>query len=111
MGTKGDKQTSAGLDAAEAFISRLDGIEGLTSKKMFGGVGIFHDGTMFVIVSSAGDLFLRAGDDDRALFDEAGSKRHGKMPYYSIPDAVMTDATQLEEWVQRSIAVAHNAKK
>ena len=54
MGTKGDQQTGAAQLSAELFCERLNTIEGVTSEKMFGGFGIFHEGQMFALVNSNG---------------------------------------------------------
>ena len=61
MGAKGDKLSNdAGL-IVELFIERLSNISGITSKKMFGGYGVFHGGKMFGLVNSKGEIYLKSG--------------------------------------------------
>ena len=110
MGKKGAKLTSSATDAATALVARIEGIGDVTSKKMFGGVGIFESGVMFGIIDSGGAPFLRAGPSNEERFEEAGSTRHGRMPYYSIPDSVLADDGTLAEWAAAAAQVAHEAK-
>ena len=111
MGKKGAKLTGDAEAAAQAFVARVGSIGDVSSKKMFGGVGVFESGTMFGIVDSAGHLFLRSGPSNEALFEEHGSARHGKMPYLSIPAAVLSDDATLVEWASLAAQAAHAAKK
>jgi len=54
MGVKGDKTSQDSVLAAELLVEKLISIGSITSKKMFGGHGIFHEGKMFAIVDSKG---------------------------------------------------------
>jgi len=110
MGKKGDKDTGAAAASAERLVPLLEKAGDVTSKKMFGGVGLFETGTMFGIIDSAGDIFFRAGDDV-AHFEAAGSGRHGKMPYFSVPDSVLDDSSELLAWAQTAIDASRAAKK
>ena len=106
MGKKGDKMTSASVTAVEAMIEKLDGLDGISFKKMFGGHGVFHEGKMFGMVDSQGQCFLKSDDSVKADFESAGAQRHGRMPYYTIPDDVMNDQDLLLTWVGKSIEVS-----
>ena len=46
MGEKGKKLSQESVISAELLLEKLSQIGGLTSKKMFGGHGIFHEGKM-----------------------------------------------------------------
>ena len=59
MGIKGDKLIQDSVTAAELLVSKLDSIGGISTKRMFGGIGIFHEGKMFCIVDSKGQCFLK----------------------------------------------------
>ena len=111
MGTKGSKLTTDAEAVAAEIVGRLASLGDVTSKKMFGGVGLFQAGTMFGIVDSSGGFFLRAGEANRASFESAGSERHGKMPYFSVPAAVFDDPKEFVTWGATAAAVAHAAKK
>ena len=106
MGVKGDKLTNDSVITAELLLEKLQTISGITSKKMFGGHGIFHNGKMFGIIDSKGNAFLKADESNKDVFDKAGSTKHGRMPYYTIPQEVFNDIDQLTEWAQKSIAIA-----
>ncbi|MEP3387759.1 MAG: TfoX/Sxy family protein [Reichenbachiella sp.] len=103
MGIKGDKRSSESALTAELMVERLAAIPGITSKGMFGGQGIFHEGKMFGLVDSKGQGFLKVDDSNRDQFESAGAKPHGKMPYLSIPESVFNDPDQLTQWAQTSI--------
>lgn len=103
MGTKGDKSTAGGNLAAEEFAEKIGSIDGITTKKMFGGHGVFHDGKMFGIVDSKSQVYLKAAGDTINEFESHGSKKHGKMPYYSIPAKVMENHNLLLDWVRKAI--------
>ncbi len=108
MGAKGDKNTLDGQLAAELLVSKLKPIEGVSSKKMFGGYGIFHDRKMFGIVDSKGQAYFKVGEANLHEYEEEGSLKHGKMPYYSIPEPILNDAESLLVWAKKSIEISKN---
>ena len=106
MGNKGDKfSNDAGL-STELLTGRLSQISGISSKKMFGGFGIFHDGKMFGLVNSNGEIYLKSNAGIQAKFEEHGSHQHGKMPYFSLPDNVFNDSEKLMVWAKESIDIS-----
>ena len=106
MGKKGDKLTNDSVTSAEAMVEKLKSIKGISSKKMFGGHGIFHEGKMFGIVNSKGEWYLKADESSVPDFEEKGAHKHGRMPYYSIPEAVINDDKILKTWAKKSIAIS-----
>ncbi len=111
MGEKGARQRAAGTEMAEWLLDELAPLGDVTTKKMFGGYGVFVDGVMFALVDSAGRAFLRADDATSSEFAEAGSEAHGRMPYWRIPQAVLDDSTSLTKWATTARDVARAAKK
>lgn len=103
MGIKGDKSNHETALNTEVLLAKLEPIDGITSKKMFGGHGIFHNDKMFGIVDSKGQYYIKADDSMIAEYESKGSHRHGKMPYYSIPDDVISNHDLLINWVNKSI--------
>ena len=103
MGKKGDKHTQNAEEAAAHLVEALSGIGDITSRKMFGGHGIFHQGKMFAMIDSSGNAFLRSDEFLLTRFKKAGSEKHGGMPYYSIPESVMDDHEELLIWANDSI--------
>jgi DNA transformation protein and related proteins len=79
MGQKGDKHTPEAQLNAELLLEKLSVIEGVTSKKMFGGHGIFHESKMFGMISAKGIAFLRTNDSNRNQFLSKGSKQHSAL--------------------------------
>ncbi len=106
MGIKGDKNTEDAKIAVELLSSKLQTIEGITTKKMFGGYGVFHEGKMFGIVDSKGKAFLKADDSNMADFEDMGAQKHGRMPYFSIPETIMSDIDELLRLTKRSIQIS-----
>lgn len=103
MGEKGARSGGAGQAAADALLHDLQALGPISSKKMFGGHGVFREGVMFAIVDSEGRCFLKAGPGTAGRFDEAGAARHGRMPYREIPEAVRGDLGRLVEWARAAL--------
>ncbi len=98
-------------DFSAYVVEQLSSLGDVSSRKMFGGVGIFESSRMFALITSDGQLCLKVDDSNRPLFESAGSVKHGKMPYFSVPDAVIADANMLRSWAKESIAIATAQKK
>lgn len=103
MGQKGDKMKTESVFSAEELLAKLDGLGGITSKKMFGGHGIFHNGKMFGIIDSKGKAFLKADAGLKENRVSLGAEQHSRMPYFSIPAAVYQDHDTLITWARDSI--------
>jgi len=109
VGEKGAKLTGTSSERAAALAEALTPIGEITTRKMFGGNGVFGDGVMFALVDSGGSTFMRVSDETRMHYEAAGSSAHGRMPYYAVPEAVLTDDDQLLEWASKALAVAKAA--
>lgn len=92
MGQKGDKHSNEAQLTADLLLEKLSSLNGITSKKMFGGHGIFHNGKMFGIVDSKGKSFLRTNDETKPSFLKKGAEQHSKMPDHTIPESILTQA-------------------
>ena len=88
-------------------------------RRMFGGAGIYRDGTMFALVS-AGTIYLKAGEGNAADFDAEGlapfsyTARNGKravMSYRRMPDRLYDDPEELARWAARAFAQAQAARQ
>ncbi len=79
-------------DADIAFAMDLFSDLGpLTMRKMFGGICIYQDGTVFSLVSSDGTIYLKCkGSLASQIADDGGSQFHN-MPYWALPDAALED--------------------
>ena len=105
MGEKGNKLSQDAALTAELLLEKLSQIGGITSKKMFGGYGIFHEGKMFGIVDAKGQSYLKADDSNRTDFEASGSHKHSRMPYYSIPEDIYNDPETLVTWAKKAIDI------
>ena len=61
----------------------------LTYRKMFGGLCLYHDGTVFALQSSEGRLYLKTRDP-AAIFGETTAQFHS-MPYFALPEDLLDD--------------------
>ncbi len=109
MGIKGDKMKEESIKAAEILVEKLSSIEGFTSKKMFGGHGLFSENKMFGLIDSKGISFLKVDDELKSDLVSKGGIQHSRMPYYSIPDSILNDEDQLLDYARKSIVI--NSKK
>ena len=109
MGEKGARLTQASESFRDDVVARLASLGGVTSRKMFGGFGIFHDGAMFGIISKT-TLFLKVDDMTLDAYKKARSRQHRPMPYYAVPSAVMAKQASLQKWAREAIGVAHAGK-
>ncbi len=106
MGIKGDKLTKESVFSAELLTEKLASIGGITTKKMFGGHGIFHDGKMFGIIDSKGICFLRINETTQSDYEENGGVRHSRMPYFSLPEQIFNDLDKFLIWAKKSIEIS-----
>jgi DNA transformation protein len=105
-------------DFMDFVVDQLSDMEGVTSRKMFGGAGFFRESYMFALITNEDKLFLKVDDGNRARFEEAGCgpfvppfKRTMQMPYYEVPPEVLEDRVSLTEWAEESFQVALRSKK
>ena len=94
-------------------MDQMDGMSGITVKKMFGGAGIFHESKMFAILHKS-QMFLKVDDSNRRDFEEAGMgpfqpfpDKPMKMPYYAVPPEILEEREKLKKWASASIEIAH----
>ena len=111
MGRIGAKLSEEATATCRQFESQVSSIGDVTSRKMFGGFGIFHEGKMFALVTSAGRLYMKATAANQKQFDDAASERYGRMPYWRVPERISADRRNLLRWARSSISVAHQSDK
>ena len=106
MGRKGDKMTAASTAVADSIVENLSPLGEVNGKKMFGGYGVFEQGTMFALVDSRGQFFLKVDDSNRKDFEGIEAVQHGRMPYFSVPEEVQEDNRKLRAWALESIRLS-----
>jgi DNA transformation protein len=90
----------------------------ISSRRMFGGYGIFYDGVMIGLV--AGDmLYLKVDLESEAIFQERGlpqfkyskgSKMVG-MSFYLAPEEALDDPMEMQEWANLAYGAALRTKQ
>ena len=93
-------------------VDQLGCIGQITAKKMFGGVGLYHDEFFFGLI--AGDvLFFKVDDVNRPPYEAAGAepfKPYGdesySMSYYEVPVDVLEDVDKLSVWAWGAVSAA-----
>jgi TfoX/Sxy family transcriptional regulator of competence genes len=98
MSKKGSKTSNASVNSAEGLQHSLSSLGEIRLKKMF------------ALVDSEGSTYFKADETNLQLFDEAGSSKHSRMPYYRVPDRVLADEGVLQEWAQSSITISKKPK-
>ena len=107
MKEKGNLSDDEKRKFAESFLEKLRGLEDVSSKKMFGGYGLFHKGKMFGMITAKGGAYLKADDSNKEDYLALNSSKHSRMPYYEIPDEIFNNDKLLISWVQKSMDLVH----
>jgi DNA transformation protein len=97
---------------------QLAGLGGVSSRRMFGGAGLYCDGFFFALVDND-TLYLRVDDSNRADYTTRGMGQFRPYPdrpqlsmsYYETPADVLEDAAELMAWARRSVAASMAAAK
>ncbi len=96
----------------------LGELEGITSKGMFSGWGVYQSGIIFALILGD-ELYFKVDNTNRALYEELDShpftyEKQGKtftLSYWSIPEEVMEDKERLYDLADLSVLVSKNKKK
>jgi DNA transformation protein len=105
-------------DFANRIADRLVAMGPVRSRRMFGGHGIFLDGTMFGLVWRD-RLYFKTSEANRKAYEKAGSqfftydrgKKRVSMSYMTVPDKVQSNGTTLARWGEKALTVARERKK
>ena len=100
-------------DGQIAFVQDLfAGLGPVSIRKMFGGLGIYSEGTIFAILMSDGRLLLKGAGGMCDAYDAAGWQRWSyarddgrvsAMPYWHVPDALLDDPDDACGWARRAL--------
>ena len=105
MALKEDKNIELSNQLAHLITDRLSSVDGISTKKMFGGSGIMYVGKMIGLIDSKGNCFIKAEDQIKEKLITQGGERHSRMPYYSISEDVINDSDQLLPLVEHAISI------
>ena len=101
---------AADKDLLNHVMELLSPLGGISSRAMFGGYGIYHEGDMFALISDTG-LHFKVNETNLAAYQNAGSVQFKPMPYYEVPGDVIEDTNVFHEWAKISINVGHATAK
>lgn len=96
-------------------LEQLARVAPVTSRSMFGGVGIYADGLFFALMDDD-NLYLKVDDGNRGDFEAIGSEPfrpfgdERAMQYYELPADVLEDVDALRGWVEGALDVARRAR-
>jgi len=103
-------------DSSQEWLEqRLGRLPELEVRRMFGGAGIYADGTMFGILH-AGRVYLKTDESTRVAYTERGMSpfrpRRGAVlkSYYEVPPDILDDDDELLSWARHALAVADAPK-
>src|SRR5262245_50058926 len=103
--------------APDDIVELFSAFGPVTVRCMFGGAGIYADGTMFALVAD-GVIYLKSGESNVAMFEREGLlpftfMRKGERmvtSYRRMPDRLYDDPEELAAWARAALAVAHQPK-
>jgi len=98
------------------IMDQLKSFGPVTTKRMFGGAGLYHQGAFFGLVADD-VLYFKVDDGNKADYEAAGSgpfKPFGTytMSYYEVPADVLEDPDELVLWARKAFeAVGKTIKR
>src|SRR5262245_49724074 len=100
-------------DYRDFVLEQLAPAGRVTSRAMFGGVGLYLDGLFFALIDDD-TLFFKTDDETRKRYAAAGSKPFCPYPdqpeqsmgYWAVPAEVLEDSDALAAWAREAMGVA-----
>jgi DNA transformation protein and related proteins len=101
----------------EYVLDQLHGLAGVTSRRMFGGVGLYSGAVFFGLINDD-VLYLRVDDESRGEYEARGmeafrpvkDKPEVMSSYYRAPVDVLEEQELLLSWARRAVEAARRAK-
>lgn len=99
-------------------LEQLSAVAPVTSRAMFGGVGVYAEGLFFALMDDD-RLYFKVDDASRRRYQDAGMGpfdpfKNGEQVmngYFEVPGEVLEDEERLPDWMREALAVAARAKK
>ena len=94
-------------------------IDGIASRHMFGGWGIYKEGVFFALIGD-GQLYFKVGGSNQSDYEKYGSEpfvytgHNGKdviLSYWQLPTEIMEGKDELVKWIEKSAGATKNSKK
>lgn len=95
-------------------IDQLGPFAQVTSRRMFGGAGLYADGLFFALIARE-ELYFKVDDSNREDYITRGYRPFQPFPdktgtpslnYYRVPADVLEDPDLLKQWARKALAVA-----
>ena len=96
------------------IIEQLGTLPGLSTRRMFGGIGLYSVDWFFALIDDD-VLYFKVGDSNRDDYVSRGMKAFKPSPdaptlgYFQVPADVIEEAEELTRWARRSVEVAQRA--
>ena len=108
------------MAVSESFLTfvleQLAGVRAVSSRRMFGGVGLYS-GEWFFAALDNDTLFFKVDDSTVGAYKKRRMPPFQPMPdmppmmgYYQVPPTILEDADALATWAAEAIDVAKRAK-
>lgn len=104
-------------DFVDHVLDLLDPLDGVSSRRMFGGHGIFRAGRMFALIADS-TLYFKVDDVNRPEFEERGLEAFGydskdgkriSMSYHRAPEAALDNSDEMLSWAEGACAAAQRS--
>jgi DNA transformation protein len=100
-------------DYLQYVLDQLSRLRTVTSRRMFGGIGLYCDDVFFGLLADD-TLYFKVDDSNRADYEAEGmgrfrpfrDKPHLSLTYYEVPAHVLEDGEALASWARKSLAAA-----
>lgn len=102
----------------EYVLDILSPLGDITYRSMFGGVGLYYRGLIFAIIADD-VLYFKVSDDNRVDYEAMGSEpftymgkeKPVKISYWKVPEEIMENSEELQEWVEKAYQVSLKSEK
>lgn len=109
---------AVGAAFLQYILEQLERTGRVTSRRMFGGVGLYCDDVFFGLIDDD-TLYFKVNDTTRADYEARGSKPFKpyadrpevSMSYYTVPADILDDAEEFVAWARGSVAIAAASPK
>ena len=99
------------------IVDQMAGFGPVVPRRMFGGAGLYCNGTMFALI--AGDvLYFRVDDSNRPDYEALGSApfrpyadKNSVMPYYEVPVDVVESRDEIADWAHGAYEAALRTRR
>jgi DNA transformation protein len=100
-------------DYLQYVLEQLARLPRVSSRRMFGAIGLYSDGVFFAIIDND-TVFFKVDDGTRERYAERGSepfrpykdRPEVSMSYFQVPAEILEDADEFVPWARAAVAAA-----